>query len=401
LERVEQQIGGRERRGELTAAIAEVEREIRLLETATRRPSVLREASDLLRRLTAGELDEITITKERAILICNRRGNEIVYHQLGSRSRDQIYLSLCLAVVAAHAREGVRLPIVLQDRLLHVDSEDLETTASLLSDFAGRGHQIFVFTQHKYVADLFRSLGVPVRKLPRPITTEAIPVDLDKEKELTDAQRSEVNRQLNAIAEETAGCRSRVDYPAWNAEEFPGELTDRVQVSQPAEPEPASKEEDDGSKSRFFLQESSPIREAPSIDSAIAECLRKIGVLRVRDLLHLNVEEAADRLRHAGITAVMIRRWQAEALLTCRIAGLRPFDARILVACGITDPNQLIRTDVDELRRRVELFGATETGQRLFQSGTRSELLRVTDWIRAAKNDTDSDTVLSRELRAA
>jgi len=401
LERVEQQIGNTDRRGDLTTAIAKVEREIRLLESATRRPSILREASDLLRRLTAGEFDEIAVTEDRAVWICNRRGHEVVYQQLSSRARDQVYLSLCLAVVAAHAREGVRLPIVLQDRLLRGNSEDLETAASLLSAFAGRGHQVFVFTQRGYVADLFRSLKVRVRELPRPITTEAVPSDLDKEKELTDTQRSEVNRQLNAIAEEAVRPQTTVDHLAWNAEEFPGELTDRVKTAEPAEAEPASKAEEDRSKSRFFLQETSPIREAPSIDSAIAECFRKIGVLLVQDLLHLVVEEAADRLRHAGITAVMIRRWQAEALLTCRVAGLRPYDARILVACGITDPDQLARVDVDELHRRVELFGSTETGQRLFRSGTRSELLRVTDWIRAMKDDAGSETVVANELRAA
>lgn len=401
LERVEQQIGNREQRGELTSAIADVEREIRLLESETRRSPILREASDLLRRLTTGELDEIAITKERAVWVSNRRGSEIVYHQLGSRSRDQVYLSLCLAVVAAHAREGVRLPIILQDRMLHADSEDLETTAALLSDFAGRGHQVFLFTQHKYVADLFRSLDVPVRALPRPVTAEVVPDDLDREMKLTDAQRSEVNRQLNAIAEETAAPQNSVDHPAWSAEEFPGELTDRVRTEQPAEPVAASKAEDDRAKSPFFLQESSPIREAPSIDSAIAECFRKIGVLQVRDLLHLDVEETADRLRHAGITAVMIRRWQAEALLTCRVAGLRPYDARILVACGITTSDQLARVDVDELHRRVEVFSSTETGQRLFQSGTESELLRVTEWIRAAKVDTDSETVVPKTRRAA
>jgi len=400
LESIEQKIDDMEHRRELTDAVAALEEETRLLEP-TDRASVLSEASDLLRHLTGGELDSISITGERAVLIRNRRENEVVYHQMGSQSRDQAYLSLCLAIVAAHAREGVRLPVVLQDDLLHVDSEDLETTASLLSDFAGRGHQVFVFTQHRYVADLFRALDVPVRELPRPVAIEAAPVDVDEEKVLSDAQRSEVNRQLNAIAEETAEGGRLVDHPAWNAEEFPGELTDRVRIGQPAEPQSASKPESEQSESRFFLQESSPIDEAPSSDPAIAECFRKIGVLQIRDLLHIEVDEAADRLRHAGITAVMIRRWQAEALLTCRVARLRPYDARILVACGITTPGQLARIDVDELRRRVELFGSTETGQRMFRSGTHSELQRVKEWIRGANDDADSEAGGGTELRAA
>jgi len=97
----------------------------------------------------------------------------------------------------------------------------------------------------------------------------------------------------------------------------------------------------------------------------------------------------------------MIRRWQAESLLTCRVPGLRRYDARILVACGITDPDQLVRTDVDELRRRVELFGATDTGQRLFKSGSPNELRRVTDWVGVTIDDGDNETVVERKLRAA
>ena len=81
----------------------------------------------------------------------------------------------------------------------------------------------------------------------------------------------------------------------------------------------------------------------------------------------------------------MIRRWQAESLLCCRVPHLRPYDARILVACGITDPDQLLRLDADELLRRVEEFAATSTGQVLLRSGNRYELSRLTDWIRAAR----------------
>jgi hypothetical protein len=97
----------------------------------------------------------------------------------------------------------------------------------------------------------------------------------------------------------------------------------------------------------------------------------------------------------------MLRRWQAESLLTCRVPGLRPYDARILVACGITEPDQLVRTDVDELRRRVEMFGATDTGQRLFRSGSPNELRRVTNWMGATNDDADKETVVERKLRAA
>jgi hypothetical protein len=137
--------------------------------------------------------------------------------------------------------------------------------------------------------------------------------------------------------------------------------------------------------SDYFLWESSPIEEAPSIDAASAEQFRKIGVLWIRDLLHIDIDDAAQRLHHAGITAAMIRKWRAEALLVCRVPRLRPYDARILVACGIDNPRQLAHLDADELCHRVEAFSATSTGQVLLRSGNRDELLRLTNWIHSTR----------------
>jgi len=362
LERVQKQIRDAEKQREMTAEIAKLEEEIRVLESSIRESSVLREASDVLRRLTVGKLHRISVAADRSVWICDQRGNRLVYDHLGSVARDQIYLSLCVALVAAGAREGIHLPLVLSDGLINFDSQGAEAIAAFLSDFAQRGHQVFLFTRHRYIADLFRSLNVPVRELPQ------------------------FAMEKTEVVENTTSPPGAVDSPAWNAEEFPGELTDRVRSELSDEPGTASTADNDESTDDCFLMESSPIQDAPSIDSATAERLRKIEVLVVGDLLRLDVEDAADRLRYAGITAGMLRRWQAEALLTCRIVRLRPYDARILVACGITDPDQLARIDAGELCRRVEAFGSTSTGQTVLRSGTGYELSRVTKWIQLANS---------------
>jgi predicted flap endonuclease-1-like 5' DNA nuclease len=161
-------------------------------------------------------------------------------------------------------------------------------------------------------------------------------------------------------------------------------LTDRVRAKAP-EPSREAETLDADLAAEYFLLESSPIQDAPSIDSATAERFRKIGVLLVRDLLRLDVAEAVDRLRYAGITAPMIRRWQAESLLACRIPRLRPYDARILVACGIKTPEQLAQVEAEELLRRVEHFATTSTGDVLLRAGNPYELSRLVEWIRAAR----------------
>ncbi len=372
-----------ERRRELMPAITRLEDELRVLTSQVRTPAILLEASDLLRRLTGGDLQRLTVNADRSLWVDNRRGERLGYGQLSSGGRDQAYLSLSLAVVAAYARRGTRLPLMINDAFGNIDAQGVAAAATVLYEFCRHGHQVLLFTRHQYVADRFRSLDVPVRQLP--------PLDQPRaaapaEDAAAVSSLNEINRQLNAIADEMAAAPKVPARPAWSSEEFPGELTDRVRAT-PVEPSREVKAFDTESAAEYFLLESSPIQEAPSIDSATAERFRKIGVLLAGDLLRLDVAEAAGRLRYAGITAPMIRRWQAESLLVCRIPRLRPYDARILVACGITAPEQLAQMEAEELLRRVEHFATTSTGDVLLRAGNRYELSRLTEWIRAARRD--------------
>ena len=364
LERLTQRIAEAEERHALAHSVAALEEEIRSEEALLHESPVLLEASGLLRRMSGGKLCRITIAPDRAVWVSDRHGDRHAYDHLGSAAREQVYLSLCLALVATFARRGTRLPLILGDRLLKANSESVDTLAALLGDFAERGHQVLVLTSQKPLVDALRSLDAPVWKLPAP---NAQPEPL-------------------RTAEDPEELAAAGDYPAWSMEEFPGELTDRVPFEPVSEPVGASGAacDDAGARHEYFLWEDSPIEDAPSIDSDTAERLRKIGIVLVRDLLRLDIEEAARRLRYAGITARMLRRWRSEALLTCRVPRLRPYDARILVECGIRDPGQLARIDAKELRRRVEAFGATSTGQVLLRSGSTYEFSRIKNWIRAA-----------------
>ena len=326
-----------ERRRELMAAVTKLEDELRALTSQVRTPAIVLEASELLRRLTDGDLLKLTIDGDRSLWIHHRRGERLAYQQLGSGGREQVYLSLCLALVAAYARRGTRLPLILNDAFANIDNPGVATAAAVLRDYCQQGHQVLLFTRHQHVADRFRSLDVPVRQLPAFDRPQVAAAPVKAAQPAITPSLSEINQQLNMIAEELASPPPVRERPMWSSEEFPGELTDRVRSKTP---EPSREQEplDADLAAEFFLLETSPIQDAPSIDSATAERFRKIGVLFVRDLLRLDVAEAADRLRYAGITAPMIRRWQAESLLTCRIPRLRPYDARILVACGIATP---------------------------------------------------------------
>ena len=155
-----------EQRRQRESAVARLEAELRALETSLRQSAILREASEILAHLTRGELRQLSISADRRPSVRTRTGERLDWQQLSSGGREQTHLSLCLALVGAYARRGVRLPLILNDALLSIDSQGLVAAASLLRDLARRGQQIFLFTRQQHIAELFHSLEIPVRHLP-------------------------------------------------------------------------------------------------------------------------------------------------------------------------------------------------------------------------------------------
>ncbi len=138
--------------------------------------------------------------------------------------------------------------------------------------------------------------------------------------------------------------------------------------------------------SPFFLSVDSPIDQGPSIDAVAAARLRGLQVSHVVHLMQQDPCRLADALGLANVEANTIRRWQAECRLVCRVPNLRGFDARILVACGITTPAALAATAPTRLLHKVEIFLATDRGQQLLLSGSSHELARITGWIATANS---------------
>ncbi|MFL5338577.1 MAG: DUF4332 domain-containing protein [Gemmataceae bacterium] len=105
---------------------------------------------------------------------------------------------------------------------------------------------------------------------------------------------------------------------------------------------------------RFYLTLDRPAAEAPSIEMATAQKLGQIGVKTVADLLALHPDEVAPKLGAKDITADVLRDYQAQAWLVCRVPCLRGPDARLLVACGVRDPEELAHSSVDDLLALAE-----------------------------------------------
>ena len=290
-------------------------------------------ASHYLRRLTANQWRDIRVSRYVGdggwldISVDDAAGRSISYSALDEGVRDQAYLAVCMAVAAASERRGWHVPLIINAAFTNYPSQSIRDTLETMQDF-GRGRQVLCFTRHEHVADVAYQLNVPVRSL----------------------TAQEIHRRTSTLVA-------------------------------PLPAETASVHHASG----YLLHESDPIERTPSISELHAVRLRQAGIGTVGELLRRAAAEVASELQSLGVTTQTVELWQSQARLVCQLRGLRPYDARILVACGIHDPEQLVRLQPGALRARVRQLAASELGQTMILSGTEYELSRITDWIGAAQ----------------
>ena len=132
-----------------------------------RQPETLQEASGYLDRLTEGRYRRVwTPLGEHALRVDDAEGHSLPVEVLSRGTREQLFLSLRLALASSYARRGAPLPLVFDDVLVNFDSDRAKAAAGVLRDFAAAGHQMLVFTCHEHILKLFKSLKIPVSRLP-------------------------------------------------------------------------------------------------------------------------------------------------------------------------------------------------------------------------------------------
>ena len=132
-----------------------------------RQPETLREASGYLAQLTAGRYARIwTRLGQNALLVDDSDGHTLPIEVLSHGTREQLFLSLRLALVGLFARRNVALPLVLDDVLVNFDAPRAKAAIGVLRDFSRRGHQVLMLTCHEHIAAVCRSSEMDVRRLP-------------------------------------------------------------------------------------------------------------------------------------------------------------------------------------------------------------------------------------------
>lgn len=164
---LEKRIDGAVCRWQTLATACSVLETIRTTYERDRQPETLREASGYLDRLTQGRYVRVwTPLGEHALRVDDAEGHSLPVEALSRGTREQLFLSLRLALVSSYARRGAPLPLVLDDVLVNFDAERAKAAAVVLRDFAAAGHQLLVFTCHEHILKLFKSLKAPVSRLP-------------------------------------------------------------------------------------------------------------------------------------------------------------------------------------------------------------------------------------------
>ena len=135
---------------------------------------------------------------------------------------------------------------------------------------------------------------------------------------------------------------------------------------------------------RYYLKETAPIVDAPSIGPKTATRFNAIGMKTVDDFLSADPETTASKLAVRHITPDVIREWQAQSKLMVEVPGLRGHDAQLLVAANVDTPVQLRDSNAAELLDAVTAVTTTPLGKSILRDGSAPDLEEVESWIAAA-----------------
>ncbi len=378
---------------------------------------ILVRASALLNQVTEGELSRVWISDVRDGLdfqVHNRSGLVVSFSAIEPFFQEQIYFCLAIAAKEALHSRGIDVPLMIDDAFNNYSRDRITPVLELMMDLGRAGHQIILLTQHRYLAD--RVPGAPVFELPpstgfdspmlrpeRSIPLPPLPVAVPEPShylppvaiyDFDSADHFETDPSyplskyppINDVTEYRDQTNFIVPYPGTTRPDArnstrPNQQYGAVRVA-PISVESIGDQlgftpsvDDQTSLDRLDLFELPQLR-----------ALSDLQVDTIGQLLELDPEHLPSRLRENGITAEQLNRWQAYVWLLSNIPGLRNSDARILVACGVTEPEHLATSHGQQLLERIQRFVDSAEGQRFAANQPTISLDRINGWYRALNN---------------
>ncbi len=347
----------------------------RIPDVAPVEPSpILISAAKSLDRLTGGELTGVWLDAANSyagtvdLQVRDRYGKVFNSSALNQSLKNLTRISLVLAAKQQLANAGVTAPLILDEPFNAIENERIGNTLDVLSDFSNVGqHQVLLLTQHRFLIDRmsnakwfdienrFVASRPPAPVVPpQPVVVQTAPV---------------VNRPM-PTAPQPAASIAPVARPSVST----------VGIANPAVTSIGADQIGDRLEYAVSYDEASRLSDIPVFDSTQLRALETSGVASVAQFLAFDLSEIPRQWIEVGLNEGAVENLQAEIwLLTC-VPALRPSDAHVLVACGITEPQQLETSDAQVLYERIERYlNAHENGQRNIERISRS---RISDWHR-------------------
>ena len=368
----------------LQQTITSLEEEIRRIRQQLGESEVVGEAATFLSRLTDNQYTSLRVTDDQRCHVTHRTGQVYDHTQLSRGVADQVYLSLCLAVVAGFLRRGVQAPLILNDVFINVDTSGTRAMAHTLADFARRGHQVLVFTRHQHVLQLFEPLAGRLFTLKskdawqhQPVPRLETPTPHDEPTYVAPRAEQPPTPAPDPTYRWVAEWHRGHPHPATPPSAPPP-------IIDPPAQEPPSRDDVDPPSNAYGLTLASPLTAVATLDTELAEHLHRLGIHRVDALLALDLDHAEAQLDSYGITAEIIQRRQREILMMLYVA-VTPLEAQLLVTCGVPDPERLSRADENVLLRRVETILERPEAARRFGPAAHYTTQRIRGWIQTAR----------------
>lgn len=123
-------------------------------------PNVFQRAGAFFKAMTRGKYAQVVVADPDAStmgleVIPTEPGPAWKASQLSRGTREQLYLSLRLALAEEIAGKGESVPLFFDDLLVNFDQERLDATCEILEQ-VGQETQIFLFTCHRWMSDHVR-----------------------------------------------------------------------------------------------------------------------------------------------------------------------------------------------------------------------------------------------------
>lgn len=368
---------------------------------------LLDRAGEILARLSGNRWNQVRLAGDGDVNLIDSLGHRASIWNVSQSDRALTHFAFATSLLEVVDQSRLDLPIILLEPFAQLDRDDAGRLSRLLVEIANQGRQVIVMSDdfgglagergwtHLELAD-----WQVVEQPEKPVTTR-VP-SLPPEDSFRH-RRVIMQRNNNS-----------------DAEEFPGEFTDQVYVEDyPVDAEidgdklyataDAVEAYDDGlSEIELMLTDDfdpdllvdrvlgAEHKEARSAEIQSDEGLEVLSVFTPEQLAHLKAfgikslsdfgNANRDQLARACSTFMNLDELlelQTATRLMLQMPSMRPFDARILAACGVTEAMDLARWPSFEIVDRVNRLRTTERGRKLLRLGNDYELSRLASWIQS------------------